>query len=276
MDNEKTANEIPPEQVRLALRDFYKTSELYAAHLEKETEAYFARYMRLIDQYAPQAETLLDAGCGTGLSSYMLSLRRRRVVGVDLSEFFLRKASPLQQSPNLLRAAGDMLSLPFRDNQFDFVGSYLVISFIPDIERALKEIVRVLKPGGIVLIVTPNQASPLWPLKDFARMLLGGGARPVFCETPAGALKTAWNNACFSFHKRRETTTRFEYIEPDLTCRRVVGGESDAVYRSSPLDFVRFFKAAGFTILRTGSRNSLFEKLVPAWAASIEFAARKP
>lgn len=271
----KLAAASASEPTRSALKQFYQTSESYAEHLEKETEAYFTRYLRLIETYARGAETVLDAGCGTGLSSYMLSLRKRRVIGVDLSELFLCRGLAYQRSPNLLRAAGDMIHLPLKSEMFDLVASYLVISFIPDIPQALSEIVRVLKPGGLVLIVTPNQTSPLWPLRDFWGMLRGGPARPIFCETPLGALKTAWSNAVFSIQKALNPGLEFSYIKPDLTCSKVVGGESDAVYRSSPIDFIRFFKKEGFEILRVGSKNSWMEKLFPVWAGSIEFIARK-
>ncbi len=261
--------------LRESLRHFYQTSEPYARHLEVETEAYFTRYLRLIEMYACGAENVLDAGCGTGLSSYMLSLRKRSVVGLDLSELFLSRASVFHFSPNLLRVAGDMLELPFQNSIFDLVASYLVISFVPDISAALSEMVRVLKPGGIVLIVTPNQSSPIWPLKDCLRMLRGGVPRPPFCETPLGALKTAVNNVLFSFSKYLSPETEFRYRKPDLSCELVIGGESDAVYRSSPIDFIRYFRRAGFEILRVGSRNNWLEKVFPAWAGSIEFVARK-
>ena len=261
--------------VRLRLRRFYQTSEPYARHLERETEAYFARYLRLIEMYSRGAETILDAGCGTGLSSYMLSLRKRRVVGMDLSEFFLQRATPFQHNPNLHRIAGDMLELPFAKAAFDLVASYLVISFVPDVPRALSEMDRVLKPGGVVLIITPNQASPLWPLKDYLRQLRGGPGRPIFSETPLGALRTAVSNGLFSLQKVFETGPCFRYWEPDLSCRTVVGGESDSVYRSSPVDFSRYFQKKNYEVLRTGSESGWMEKFVPQWASSIEFVARK-
>ncbi len=266
---------IVPENIRVALKQFYQTSEAYAEHLEKETESYFARYMRLIEQYARGAENVLDLGCGTGLSSLMLSRVKRRVVGMDLSEFFLRRGGPLRKNPNLSLLSGDMLELPFANESFDLIGTYLVISFLPNIPQALDEMVRVLRPGGSVLIITPNQLSPIYALTDFFKLLMGKKGRPVFTETPAQALKTFASNLRLSLAKLLKPGVDFLYRTPDLTGKKVVGAESDAVYRSSAVDFVRYFQGKGFSILRVGSRNNWLEKILPLWANSIELVARK-
>ncbi len=264
-----------PQNVRLALRQFYQTSEAYAKHLQKETEAYFTRYLRLIEQYARGAENVLDAGCGTGLSSLMLSRVKRRVVGMDLSEFFLRQGGDFRINPNLHFISGDMMELPFSNESFDLIGSYLVISFVPDVPRALDEMVRVLRPGGTVLIITPNQLSPLYALTDFFKLMIGKKGRPIFTDTPIQALRTFSSNLRLSVTKLFKPRAEFWYREPDLTCSKVVGAESDAVYRSSAVDFVRYFKGKGFSIERVGSRNNWIEKLLPLWANSIELVARK-
>lgn len=267
----------PPEKVREELKQFYKTSRAYSEHLAMEGETYFKRYLALIDRYAPGTGTVLDAGCGTGLSTRLLARKGRRAFGVDLSPFFLSQGNqtPAERNAPAPLTAGDILSLPFRDGVFDLVASYLVFEFVPDPAKGLEEMSRVLKKGGILLIITPNLLSPIWPLGDFFRMLAGGPSRPVWCETPLGAFSTFWRNLTLSLRKRFQTEPEFLYREPDLSCKKVVGRDSDSVYLISPTDLERFLRKRGFRILRTGSRSLWVERLFPFLASSVEFVARK-
>jgi SAM-dependent methyltransferase len=263
------------EQIKEKLREFYNSSQAYAEHLAAEDENYFRRYLSLIDRYAAKAEAVLDAGCGTGLSSYLLSKKKKKVVGIDLSELFLKQARQRETGGNLFFAVADMLSLPFPNMTFDLVGSYLVIEFLPDVEKGLEEMGRVLRKGGILLIIAPNLLSPIWPFKDFFRMLEGGPSRPVWCESPRMALSAFLRNLFLSFQKIFQRKPRFLYRQPDLTCRNVVGRDSDSVYLAHPTDLVRFLKARGFRILRSGSESSLLERLFPFLSVSVEVVAQK-
>jgi ubiquinone/menaquinone biosynthesis C-methylase UbiE len=265
----------PSRELQERLRAFYKTSQPYAGHLAAEEEAYFNRYLSLIERYGAQAQRLLDAGCGTGLSTRLLSERGRRVVGVDLSELFLKEGKQRQGENGLPLAAADILALPFQDESFDLVSSYLVVEFLPDVEKGLEEMCRVVRQQGFLIIIAPNLLSPLWPLRDFFRMLAGGAARPVWCETPGKALKTAWRNLCASVRKAFQRRPRFLYREPDLSCETVVGRDSDSVYLVCPTDLTRFLKARGFRILRSGSKSGLIEKLFPFFAVAVEVVAQK-
>lgn len=114
----------------------------------------------------------LDLGCGTG--NYTLELYKRgfEVVGVDISEEMLRIAR--KKLPNIKFIRADAYSLPFEENTFDLVLSITMFEFIHFPERVLKEIYRVLKPGGEVVIGTMNGRS-LWFL--FKRL------KSLFVET---------------------------------------------------------------------------------------------
>ncbi|HXV27358.1 MAG TPA: class I SAM-dependent methyltransferase [bacterium] len=262
-------------KLRKNLRRFYNSSDAYAEHLSEEDEAYFQRYLSLVSRYAASAHRVLDAGCGTGFSSHLLSRQKKEVIGIDISELFLKRGSAIYASPNLAFACADILSLPFKNGSFDLVASYLVIEFFPEVERGLEEMCRVLKKGGVLLIVAPNLLSPTWPLKDYFRMVQGGAARPVWCEDRRNALQTFKSNLKSSLKKMMQRDPEFLYREPDLTCRKVIGRDSDSVYLASPMDLEKFLRKRGFRILRTGSESNWIERVFPFLSVSVEIVAQK-
>ena len=85
---------------------------------------------------------VLDVGFGTGLSlpHYPSSVQ---VIGVDVSLPMLRQAPP-----ESLRVQADAERLPFADRSFDSVAFNLCLCTIPDPERAIREALRVVRPGG--------------------------------------------------------------------------------------------------------------------------------
>ncbi len=112
---------------------------------------------------APAGATCLDAGCGVGSHSVRLARRGFSVVGVDFSE------SALQAAGENLRALGladrvrlqreDLLHLSFPDATFDYVVCWGVLMHVPDVERAIDELARVVRPGGMLVLSEANAAS---------------------------------------------------------------------------------------------------------------------
>ena len=97
---------------------------------------------------------LLDAGCGTGWFSKVAVDRGAFVTSMDLGENLLAKVALKCRSERLV---GSILDIPCRDNEFDFIVSSEVIEHVPDPYRAMQELYRVLKPGGILVLTTPNK-----------------------------------------------------------------------------------------------------------------------
>ena len=100
---------------------------------------------------------ILEVGVGTGLSlsSYQ---RTSRIVGVDISEPMLDKARQRVQRENLSNVEaieiGDAEALDFPDASFDVIVAQYVVTAVPNPERALDEFVRVVRPGGEIIINT--------------------------------------------------------------------------------------------------------------------------
>ncbi|WP_297536175.1 class I SAM-dependent methyltransferase [Thermococcus sp.] len=122
----------------------------------------------------------LDLGCGTG--NYTLELERRGfdVIGLDASEGMLKIA----RSKGLNCIKGNAYSLPFPDETFDLVLSVTMFEFIHGPERVLREIHRVLKPGGEVLIGTMNGKSSWFLFKRLKSLFVETAYRYARFYTP--------------------------------------------------------------------------------------------
>ena len=98
-------------------------------------------------------KTILDFGCGTGNFIYALQkLTTADVYGVEPSDGMREKA----EAKGLDVRSGDHSSIPFANNFFDFVYMTDVIHHVPDLTMMFAEIARVLKPNGLVCILTES------------------------------------------------------------------------------------------------------------------------
>lgn len=100
---------------------------------------------------------VLDVGCNTGFATIELaSWLDAKVTGIDLNEESLRHATEKAQKAalsNVTFMRGNLLDLPFDDEQFDMVYCNNVTSFVADRAKASEEYARVLRPGGILAAV---------------------------------------------------------------------------------------------------------------------------
>ena len=103
-----------------------------------------------------EGKKILDAGCGTGWFSKAAVERKAIVTSMDLGENLLAQVA---MKCNSQRVVGSILEMPFADNTFDIVISSEVIEHTPVPFDGVREMYRVLKPGGILILTTPNK---LW------------------------------------------------------------------------------------------------------------------
>jgi demethylmenaquinone methyltransferase/2-methoxy-6-polyprenyl-1,4-benzoquinol methylase len=99
-------------------------------------------------------DRVLDVACGTGDLLFAAAPRARRAVGLDVTLRMLQLARA--KRPATL-VAGDMLALPFADGQFDVVTTGYGLRNVPDLSGAVREIRRVLVPGGRLLSLDFNR-----------------------------------------------------------------------------------------------------------------------
>ena len=96
----------------------------------------------------------LDAGCGTGRFSARACVLGASVVSLDIGRALLQQV--IRKCP-AMPACGDITRLPFLDNSFDVIVSSECIEHTPRPEQAVHEMLRVLRPGGRLVITCPNR-----------------------------------------------------------------------------------------------------------------------
>ncbi|MBS1708012.1 MAG: methyltransferase domain-containing protein [Armatimonadetes bacterium] len=127
-------------------------------------------------------DRVLDVGCGTGVATLSAAARGAIAKGLDLSPALLERARDNAELAGLAIefTEGDVENLPYRDAEFDVVTSQFGHMFAPRPERAVSEMLRVLRPGGTLAFST-------WPPEMFmGRMfaLVGRYAPPVEGAAP--------------------------------------------------------------------------------------------
>ncbi|MCK4538079.1 MAG: methyltransferase domain-containing protein [Candidatus Krumholzibacteria bacterium] len=146
----------------------------------------------------------LDVGCGWGYNLFLLRARGYRPVGIDIVQNDFLAASMIADANgyeiDLLGA--DMSSLPFRSEQFDAVTAVETFEhvFYPDRKRAIREVGRILAPGGTFILSTPNYFS----LVESAKRIVVGlpflkRVLPVMCY-PVGDVSREQYHP-YSYHR---------------------------------------------------------------------------
>ncbi|PYO98736.1 MAG: hypothetical protein DMD61_09150 [Gemmatimonadetes bacterium] len=115
--------------------------------------------LKMVEAAMPPSSRILEVGCGAGVMAAKLIKRGYAVWGIDLAEPMIRHARQLCESDPF--GVGDIEHIPFPDNTFDVVVSLGVIEYLESDEQALREVWRVLRPGGRAVIAIPNGRSPL-------------------------------------------------------------------------------------------------------------------
>jgi SAM-dependent methyltransferase len=122
-----------------------------------------------IERHRPLADArALDVGCQTGALSCVLAERGARVLGVEPEDWVLEaarlRAAGWGVDASFRTAVGE--ALPFDDRSFDVVAFVDVIEHCRDGHQCLREIARVLAPGGVAFVYGPNRFSPRWFVSD--------------------------------------------------------------------------------------------------------------
>ncbi len=145
----------------------------YFIELEKADQVEYPRNARILDliQDYGKVGTLLDIGVGTGLFMEIAMQRGFEVSGLDVSDYAIKGVSKrLKIRSDKRLVVSELHSSTFPTQSFDVVNLRHSIEHVTDPAKLLKQVFRILKPGGIVSIATPNSFGwhakiyqDLWP-----------------------------------------------------------------------------------------------------------------
>ena len=145
------------------------------AAMFSEAEAYERFMGRWSERLAPlfvaffearDRDDILDVGSGTGSLSLAIAnaTQTGRIVGIDLAEEYVAYATERTKSRRVQYEVGDAQKMRFPDGSFDRTAALLVVNFIPDRRRAVREMMRVTRTGGVV-------AACVWDYSEAMEML---------------------------------------------------------------------------------------------------------
>jgi SAM-dependent methyltransferase len=147
-------------------------------------ERFMGRWSRLLAPLfvrfagVTEGDRVLDVGSGTGaLSAAAAAVESVRVTGIEPSPAYVRYA---QEHADGQFEVGEALALPFPDDTFDRTLSMLVVNFVPDAAAALRQMIRVTRPGGLVAAAVWDYGNGMQMLRTFwdAAVVLDPDAAP--------------------------------------------------------------------------------------------------
>ena len=186
------------------------------------------RRLRMIGQWSKlNSAAFLEAGCGMG--AYSSQVRHRFSLDVEAFDLeFERVRAANVDTPHALVAAAE--ALPYRSNLVDTILSNEVIEHVGDDRAAVAEMVRVLKPGGRIVLFCPNR---WYPVEQHGHYWKG---RYHFGNTPLiNYLPDRWRNQ-LAPHVRTYTARRIRHLFDGLPVRiihhsRIFGGYDNIIRR---------------------------------------------
>jgi len=141
-------------------REFNEGERLYIGKTiaaESGVKEHFERY-EFVKKYLKPDFIVLDAACGTGYGTDILSNSVKKVIGLEISEHALNWAKEHYKNSNIEFKQTDLnKSLDLPDNYFDTVVSFETLEHVENQENMLGEFKRVLKPGGLLIISSPDR-----------------------------------------------------------------------------------------------------------------------
>jgi SAM-dependent methyltransferase len=269
---------------------FYNRSEGYLRRLESAGwRPEYGAVLGMLHRYGVRTESrVLDFGCGVGDMAATLARAGYRAVGADISVLFVQSA--LARYPHLPFVALDTgAHLPMPSGEFAAVTAINTIEHVARPAEALQEMVRLLQPGGLLVLTFPNLLSPLRPLKRFLARSRRPKYGPESGDTTAEALSLLVRNvglmATSSVSGRPHFLPRpADFANAERYRLLGYGADYDAVWLCNPVDVAMRLRQLGLRILelrgipgaaeRSQAINRLRQILPPALTSPILLVAR--
>jgi SAM-dependent methyltransferase len=209
-------------------------------------------------------ERILDVGCGTGSLTFALAKAADlgEITGIDYSPVFVEAATKRNTDPRINIQQADACALPFEDDTFDRALALLVLHFVPEAGKAVVEMRRVVRPGGVVAAVVWDHLGGMPGMRmmvDTVAALSEGGRqlRNHYCFQPMiqpGEMQRTFVEQGLADVTGTELMIRMDYQNFDDFWAPIAAGEGplgkymatlDAVERTRTSDAVRDAYEAG-------------------------------
>src|SRR5688572_7638089 len=142
----------PPAPPSASPRDFYDAEYHFAEDVQRPNERRIRRSLRHLPL---KGATHLDLGCGAGWAARMSRADgAQRTIGLDFSRTALQLAR--RHTPEILWVQADGTALPVADGSIDTLHCDGALEHFPDPQKGLREIARILRPGGRGVLIVPN------------------------------------------------------------------------------------------------------------------------
>jgi SAM-dependent methyltransferase len=116
----------------------------------EHVEAMYAATLALLERFTAPGSAILDAGCAMG--ELMGRIMDRKVSGIDLSAEFVG----ICQGHGLDVVRGELEAMPYPDATFDGIIATDILEHVLDVNAVVREMLRVLRPGGVIVARSPN------------------------------------------------------------------------------------------------------------------------
>lgn len=212
-------------------QESYRQNEAYAQFLAGWDEGFYAKYADTL-QPATAGGRCLDIGCGVGQVVNRLQTAGFEAHGVDVSEPNIERAKKFSPRCQLYNGS----RLPFPDNFFDSAGALNVLEHVDQPEQFIPELVRVVKPGGKIVLSSPNFFRVLG-FKDYHPRMRGIGQK-----------WKNWQRLQEKRHTLREAPEKAAFDRMEPIKREVFQPDDDAIIATNPLEMSFFLEKAGCRI----------------------------
>jgi SAM-dependent methyltransferase len=169
----------------------------------------------------PTGVRWIDIGCGNGAFTELLTERcsAKSVVGVDPSDGQLAYARARPRIGTAQFHQGDAMAIPLPDKSFDVAVMALVLFFLPDPTKGLAEMVRVVRPGGIVAAYSWDMLGGGWPFEPMRVEMSAFNVAPLPPASPSASkldfMRNAWGEAGLEGVEMREITVQRTFADFD-------------------------------------------------------------
>jgi 2-polyprenyl-3-methyl-5-hydroxy-6-metoxy-1,4-benzoquinol methylase len=152
------------ERVEIGTRRFYELADSVFHRWNEPLHDASGKFGRIFEYERFRGKKVLEIGCGMGCMASQWASHGADITAIDLNPVAIEKTTRrfelFELKGNIMEV--DAETLPFPDATFDFVYSWGVIHHTPDIEKAAREMYRVLKPGGRIALMLYNRDSILY------------------------------------------------------------------------------------------------------------------